>query len=85
MEEEELKKAKQMEALKRVLFMRILDDDARSRLNNIRVANPQFAQQLEMALLQYAQSGVKSIDEEMLVKLAEKLSPPKRETRITRR
>lgn len=77
--------AQQAEALKRVLFMRILDDGARRRLNNIRVANPHFAQQLEMALLQYAQSGVTHIDEKTLVTLAGKLTPPKRKTSILRR
>lgn len=85
MNEEDSQRQQQAEALKRVLFMRILDDGARDRLNNIRVANPAFAQQLELALLQYAQSGVTSIDEKTLVAIAKKLSPTKRETKIMRR
>jgi len=85
MNEQEEAQRRQGEALKRVLFMRILDDAARSRLNNIRVANPAFAQQLELALLQYAQSGVTNIDEKTLVAIAKKLSPEKRKTNIMRR
>jgi len=84
-EEDDAQSRQQTEALKRVLFMRILDDGARNRLNNIRVANPVFAQNLELALLQYAQRGVSKIDEKTLIKIAESLSPPKRETRIMRR
>lgn len=82
---EEDAQRQQTEALKRVLFMRILDDGARNRLNNIRVANPAFAQNLELVLLQYAQKGVSKIDEKTLVQLAESLSPPKRQTSIQRR
>lgn len=74
------------EAAKKLLFMRILDEGARRRLNNIRFANPQFAQALEAAVMQLVQSGrVRVVDETTLVSLAGRLKGPPRETRIIRK
>ena len=78
-------RAEEFEALKRVLFMRILDDGARRRLNNIRTANPEFAMKVEAALMQVMQSqGPKKIDEETLIKIIRQLRPKRRETTIRR-
>lgn len=46
-----------IEAQKQMLLRKILSSDARSRLANIRLARPQYAQQIEMQLLQIFQSG----------------------------
>ncbi len=63
--------AAKMAAIKKILFMRLLDNKARERLNNIRLANPAFAEQLESVLLVYAQkSGGKKIDEQTLIRIA---------------
>lgn len=76
-------RAEEIEGLKRVLFMRILDDGARRRLNNIRTANPEFAMKLETVLMQIVQSqGPKRIDEETLITLIRQLRPKRRETTI---
>lgn len=75
----------QIEAIKKILFMRILDEKARERLNNIRYANPEFGSQLEAVLLQLVQSGqAKVIDENTLITIINQLRPPKRETKIVR-
>ncbi len=47
----------QMEQQKRTLLARLLSKDAYERLARVRLANPQLAAQLEMYLLQLAQSG----------------------------
>lgn len=74
-----------METLKRLLFMRLLEKEARQRLDNIRIANPPFAEQLEAVLLQYAQkSGGKKIGEETLIKIAKAARGQQPETRIRR-
>lgn len=75
----------QIEAIKKILFMRILDEKARERLNNIRYANPEFGSQLEAVLLQLVQSGqAKVIDEKTLITIINQIRPPKRETKIVR-
>lgn len=69
-----MQQEQQFEALKKQIFMRVLDDKARSRLSNIRVANPQFAAQVELALIQLIQTGrYTKIDEDTLVTLIKQL------------
>lgn len=81
----ELQQRRQMEAVKKILFMRILDEKARERLNNIKYANPEFANQLEGVLLQLVQSGqARRVDEATLITIINQLRPPKRETKIVR-
>lgn len=81
----EAQQRQQIEAIKKILFMRILDEKARERLNNIRYANPEFGSQLEAVLLQLVQSGqAKVIDENTLITIINQLRPPKRETKIVR-
>ncbi len=81
----ELQQRRQMEAVKKILFMRILDEKARERLNNIKYANPEFANQLEGVLLQLVQSGqARMVDEATLITIINQLRPPKRETKIVR-
>lgn len=81
----ELQQRRQMEAVKKILFMRILDEKARERLNNIKYANPDFGGQLEAILLQIVQSGqAKTINEATLITIINQLRPPKRETKIIR-
>lgn len=86
MDEMSEEERQQLEALKRVLFLRILDEGARNRLNNIRAVNREFAEQVEMAIMQLVQSGrVKQVSEEQLIQLIKRLRGPTRETRIVRR
>jgi len=65
----------------------ILTPEARDRLNNIKLANPQMAQQVEMQLVQLAQSGriPVPVDDEMLRNILGQITPKKREITIERR
>ncbi|MFH0961848.1 MAG: DNA-binding protein [archaeon] len=75
-----------VEAAKKLLFMKIMDEGARRRMNNIRFANPAFAEQVEAVVLQVIQSGrARVIDEGTLVKLINQLRGPPRETKIVRK
>jgi|GEM_PF-5050983 len=76
----------QAEAAKKLLFMRIMDQGARRRMNNIRVANQGFADQVEGAILRLIQSGrVRIVDEGTLISIINQMRGEKRETRITRK
>ena len=48
---------RQYEVQKRLAILQIMTPEARSRLANIRAAKPEFAEQLELQLIQLAQSG----------------------------
>jgi len=75
----------EFERQKRALLKKILTPEARQRLANIRYAKPQFAEEVELLLIQLAQQGKLKIpvDEATLVKLLKSLSR-KRETKIRR-
>jgi programmed cell death protein 5 len=77
------------EAKKDALLRQILTPDARQRLARVRMVRPDFGAQLEMQLLQIAQSGrVKlPIDDETLKQLLTQVQSQqsKRDITITRR
>lgn len=55
---EELRRAREeAEAQKQALLRRILTPEARQRLTNIKMVRPDYAEQLEVQLIQVAQSG----------------------------
>ena len=89
-QQEQLKQAQQeAEAQKQSLMRQILTPEARQRLANIKIVRPEFAQQLELQLIQVAQSGRVQlpISDEMLKRLLTQLmsQQSKRDIRITRR
>jgi programmed cell death protein 5 len=47
----------QYDAQKQALLQRILSSEARARLTNIKMARPEFAEQIEMSLIQAVQQG----------------------------
>jgi len=79
----------EVDAKKQSLMRQILTPEARLRLANIKMVRPEFTDQLEMQLIQVAQSGrVKlPIDDEMLKRLLTQLisQQKKRDIKITRR
>jgi programmed cell death protein 5 len=86
--EEELERQREAEAAKQVILRRILTPEARQRLTNIKMVRPEYAEQLEMQLIQAAQSGkIKlPITDEMLKGLLAQLQAQQhREIRVRRR
>ena len=47
----------QMEAQKQALLSKILATEARQRLNNLKMVKPEFAEQIELQLIEMAQAG----------------------------
>ena len=79
--------AQRMEAQKQGVLRQILTPEARDRLANIRLANPQMAESVEMQLIQLAQSGRLRgvIDDTMLRNILAQIDPQRREITIERR
>ena len=89
-QQEQLQNAQQEAEIKKQSLMRqILSPEARQRLANIKIVRPDFAQQLELQLIQVAQSGRVQlpISDEMLKRLLTQLmaQQTKRDIKITRR
>jgi programmed cell death protein 5 len=70
----------------KLILTQILEPDARQRLANIRVANPEFARQIEILLIQLYQGGQlpQKLSDEGLKKILERIRGKKKETSITR-
>jgi programmed cell death protein 5 len=85
-EQQRIQVAQQVEQQKQALLRQILAPEARQRLNNLKMVKPEFAAQLELQLIQLAQSGRLSIplNDEQLKELLAKLQSTKREIRIRR-
>ncbi|MCL2115522.1 MAG: DNA-binding protein [Methanobrevibacter sp.] len=77
----------EMEMQKKQIMMQILTPEARSRLANIRLTKPEFVDQIELQLIQLAQSGrvQNKITDEQLKDLLKSLSGRKRDINITRK
>ncbi len=86
-QQQEEQKRQQVEMQLQNAMRQILTPEARDRLNNIKLANPQMAQQLEMQLVQLAQSGriPVPVDDAMLRNILGQITPKKREITIERR
>ena len=80
-------KAKQFEMQKQSILRQILTPEARDRLANIKLANPEQANMVEMQLIQIAQSGrlQSVITDAMLRDILQKIIPQQREIKIERR
>ncbi len=80
-------KSKQFEMQKQAVLRQILTSEARDRLANIKLANPEQANVVEMQLIQLAQSGRLQgvITDAMLREILQKIVPHKREITIERR
>jgi len=56
-EQRRIQQEQQIEMQKQALLRRILTRDARQRLTNLKMVRPTFASQLELQLIQLAQTG----------------------------
>ena len=77
---------KQFEIQKKLAILQIMTPEARSRMANIRAVKPEFAEQLELQLIQLAQSGRlgSKITDVQLRDILAKLQARKREFKIRR-
>jgi len=77
---------RKLEELKREVLLKVLTKDARERLANVRIANPQLAEQVEIYLVQLHQQGLikEPLNDEKLKELLKNLTQ-KRETKIVRK
>lgn len=77
---------RQYEIQKKLAILQIMTPEARSRLANIRAAKPEFAEQLELQLIQLAQSGRlgSKITDAQLREILSRLQARKREFKIRR-
>jgi programmed cell death protein 5 len=75
-----------IEAQKQALLRQILSPEARQRLNNLKMVKPEFAEQIELQLMQMAQMGKLPIplSDPQLKNILVQLQSRKRETKITR-
>jgi len=85
-EQQQAQVQQQIEIQKQALLRRILTPDARSRLTNLKMVKPEFAQQLELQLIQLAQQGkiVIPVTDEQLKELLVRLQSGRREFKIRR-
>lgn len=80
---QEVQREKEMEAQIKKIVSQILSPEAQSRLTNIRLANPEFARQVEVLLIQLYQSGrLKKMSDEQLKLILSKIKQTKRESKI---
>ena len=68
----ELEKAEKAELAKKLIFLRYVDEDVRSRIANIKLANPELGKRVEDYILALLSSGrVARIDFEVFKRIVE--------------
>jgi programmed cell death protein 5 len=77
----------QLEAQKQAILRRILTQEARQRLTNLKMVKPDFANALELQLIQLVQTGKAQtpITDVQLREILVRLQGQRREIKITRR
>jgi programmed cell death protein 5 len=86
-EQQRAQAQQQLEAQKQAILRRILTQEARQRLTNLKMVKPDFANTLELQLIQLVQSGKVQtpITDEQLREILVRLQGQRREIKITRR
>jgi len=85
-EQQRIQMQQQIEIQKQALLRRILTSDARRRLTNLKMVKPEFAEQLELQLIQLAQEGRINIPvtDEQLKEILVRIQSGRREFKIRR-
>ena len=85
-EQQRSQMAQQIEQQKQALLKQILTEEARRRINNLKMIKPEFVAQLELQLIQLAQAGRIQVPltDEQLKELLSKLQSTKRDIKIRR-
>ena len=75
----------EVQAKKEAILRQILTPEARSRLTNIRMVRPQFAEQIEMQLIELASAGRLNgqVTDEQLRALLAQIQGRERERKVT--
>ena len=86
-EQQKAQLQQQIEMQKQALLRRILSTEARQRLTNLKMVRREFAEQIELQLIQLAQSGRLEIplSDDQLKKILTQLQSKKRDIKIRRR
>ena len=85
-EQKQAQVERQLEAQKEALLRKILSPEARQRLTNLKMVKPDFTEQLELQLIQLAQTGKLPIPlpDAQLKQILIQLQSRKREPKIRR-
>jgi len=85
-QQRQLQEEQQIEAQKQALLKQILSPEARQRLTNLKMVKPELIDQLELQIIQLAQTGRIPIplSDAQLKQILIQLQSRKRETKITR-
>ena len=85
-EQQKIQMQQQIEMQKHAVLRRILTAKARQRLTNLKMVKPEFAEQLELQLIQLAQQGRVNIPitDEQLKDILFSLQPRRRNIKIRR-
>ncbi len=85
-EQRQAQEESQLEAQKQALLSKILAPEARQRLNNLKMVKQEFAEQIELQLIQMAQTGKLPIplSDAQLKQILIQLQSRKREPTIRR-
>lgn len=85
-EQRQVQAQQQMEAQKQALLSKILAPEARQRLSNLKMVKKDFAEQIEMQLIEMAQTGKLPIplSDVQLKQILVQLQSRKREIKIRR-
>ena len=83
-EQAEGQKRAEVEAQKEAILRQILTPEARARLANIKIVKPEFAEQIELQLIQLASSGrLKGrVTDEQLKALLQQIQGKERERKV---
>ncbi|UCE96471.1 MAG: DNA-binding protein [Candidatus Bathyarchaeota archaeon] len=86
-EQQRVQAQQQIEMQKKALLRRILSPQARQRLTNLRIVKPEFAAQIELQLIQLAQTGRLSIPvtDDQLKEILARLQSQRRDIKIRRK
>ena len=86
-EQQRAQMQQQIEIQKQALLRRILSSDARQRLTNLKMVKPEFAQQIELQLIQLAQAGRLKIPvtDNQLKEILAQLQTQRRDIKIRRK
>jgi len=86
-EQQRAQMQQQLEMQKQAILRRILTSEARQRLNNLKMVKPEFANALELQLIQLVQAGKVQtpITDTQLKEILIRLQTQRRDIKITRR